>query len=358
MRNSGLRPLCAMPLAAGGLSRFACLRAHSAGIDLAPLLVRAGVTRREIEDRSARIPVQSQIILLELIADALQDDFLGFHLARDFDLREIGLLYYVLASSEQIGEALLRAQRYSTIANEGFALRIRDGQEFGIILDYVGVDRRADRHQIEFLLTTMVRLGWHLANYRAPPQRVQVMHHRDAAPEMSAFLGCEIVFDANVDEIIFQKAMTQAPIAGADPRLGELLVDYCESALGHRRADRRTLRTDVEKAIAPLLPHGKADLGEIARRLGMGKRTLVRRLASEGLTFTEILVEMKTDLARRYLRDEALSISQIAWLLGYEEISAFTHAFKRWTGQTPKQVRTPRPSAPRRSSANRGTRRS
>ncbi len=204
----------------------------------------------------------------------------------------------------------------------------------------------------------MVRLGWHLANYRTPPKRVLVMHHRDAAPEMSAFLGCEIVFDADEDEIIFQKAITQAPIASADPRLGELLVDYCESALGHRRADRRTLRADVEKAIAPLLPHGKANVGEIARRLGMGKRTLIRRLASEGLTFTEILVEMKIDLARRYLRDESLSISQIAWLLGYQEVSAFTHAFKRWTGQTPKQVRTPRPSTPRRSRTNRGTRRS
>jgi hypothetical protein len=264
------------------------VRARSVGIDLAPLLAQAGVTQQQIENRSARIPVRSQIILLDLIANALKDDFLGFHLARDFDLREIGLLYYVLASSELIGEALLRAQRYSMIASEGFAARIRNGEDVGILIDYIGVERLSDRHQIEFLLTTMVRLGWHLANSRTPPKRVLVMHHRDAAPEMSAFLGCEIVFDADEDEIIFQKAITQTPIASADPRLGELLVDYCESALGHRRADRRTLRADVEKAIAPLLPHGKANAGEIARRLGAGKRTLIRRLASEGLTFTEI----------------------------------------------------------------------
>jgi len=344
MRNSGLRPLWTMPLTAGGISRLACVRARNARIDLAPLLAEAGVTRQQIEDRSARIPVQSQIILLDLIATALKDDFLGFHLARDFDLREIGLLYYVLASSELVGEALLRAQRYSMIASEGFSARIHDGREVEIIIDYVGVERITDRHQIEFLLTTMVRLGWHLANSRMPPKRVQVMHHRDGASEMSAFLGCEIVFDADADEIIFDKAITQAPIASADPRLGELLVEYCESALGHRHANRRTLRAEVEKAIAPLLPHGTANVGEIARRLGMGKRTLIRRLASEGLTFTEILIEMKTGLARRYLRDEALSISQIAWLLGYQEVSAFTHAFKRWTGQTPKQVRAPRPA--------------
>ncbi len=65
----------------------------------------------------------------------------------------------------------------------------------------------------------------------------------------------------------------------------------------------------------------------------------MRRLASEGLSFGEILAELRADLARRYLKDEELAISQIAWLLGYQEVSAFTHAFKRWTGKTPREVR-------------------
>ena len=69
------------------------------------------------------------------------------------------------------------------------------------------------------------------------------------------------------------------------------------------------------------------------------RRTLARRLAAEGVTFTGILEEMRRDLARRYLGDTSLSVSQIAWLLGFQEISAFTGAFKRWTGATPTQVR-------------------
>ena len=77
---------------------------------------------------------------------------------------------------------------------------------------------------------------------------------------------------------------------------------------------------------------------EIARRLGLSHRTLARRLADEGVSFSQILDELKLDLAKRYLR-EGLSISRIAWLLGYREVSAFTHAFKRWTGQSPKQMR-------------------
>ena len=72
----------------------------------------------------------------------------------------------------------------------------------------------------------------------------------------------------------------------------------------------------------------------------MSPRTLTRRLAAEGLTFVGSLSELRADLAKRYLQDEDLAISQIAWLLGYQEVSAFTHAFKRWTGKTPREARS------------------
>jgi AraC-like DNA-binding protein len=72
----------------------------------------------------------------------------------------------------------------------------------------------------------------------------------------------------------------------------------------------------------------------------MSPRTLARRLEAEGLTFAGVLIELRADLARRYLQDEDLPISEIAWLLGYREVSAFTHAFKRWTGKTPRQARS------------------
>jgi AraC-like DNA-binding protein len=126
-------------------------------------------------------------------------------------------------------------------------------------------------------------------------------------------------------------------VVGADLYLNELLTRYCDEALAHRRDSGAVpLRLEVENAIAPLLPHGKARAHEIARRLGLSHRTLARRLADEGLSFSQILDELKVDLATRYLT-EGLSVSRIAWLLGYREVSAFTHAFKRWTGKSPRQ---------------------
>ena len=83
---------------------------------------------------------------------------------------------------------------------------------------------------------------------------------------------------------------------------------------------------------------GSSPTGIFARRVFVsGRMTLT--LSSEGLTFSEIAEELKSDLARHYLRDGDLPISQIAWLLGYQEVSAFTHAFKRWTGKTPRELR-------------------
>jgi AraC-like DNA-binding protein len=87
------------------------------------------------------------------------------------------------------------------------------------------------------------------------------------------------------------------------------------------------------------LPHGQARAEEIARKLGVSRRTLTRRLSLEGLTFAGVLQRFKFDLAKRHLDDETLSISEIAWLLGYQGVSAFTHAFKRWTGRAPRAMR-------------------
>jgi AraC-like DNA-binding protein len=94
----------------------------------------------------------------------------------------------------------------------------------------------------------------------------------------------------------------------------------------------------VENEIAASLPHGKARAAIVATRLGMSQRTLARHLAEEGTNFSAMLTEIRRDLATRYLKDESLSISQIAWLLGFQDLGAFSHAFKRWNGTAPRNA--------------------
>jgi AraC-like DNA-binding protein len=329
------------PSTAGMLSRLACARAMSAGIDVAPLMVKAGVTRQQVEDDSVRIAVRGQIKFVELVADALHDDFLGFHLARDYDLREIGLLYYVWNSSDLLGNALRRAERYSSIVNEALCFRARSsGNELALISRYVGINRLSDRHQIEFWVTSLVRICRQLTNRHLLPSYVRLVHRRNGgAARLEKFLGCDVEFGAATDEVAFPETVKRLPVVYADPYLNKLLIKYCDEARAHRKAGRLTFRVAVENAIAPFLPHGKAGIGEIARQLGMSSRTLDRRLRSEELTFGGILSELRCDLAKRYLREEDLPISKIAWLLGYQDAGGFTHAFKRWTGKTPREAR-------------------
>jgi AraC-like DNA-binding protein len=149
-----------------------------------------------------------------------------------------------------------------------------------------------------------------------------------------------------IDEIAFDASVADLSILSADTYLNEILISTCEEALSRRPAAQGSLRAAVENAIVPLLPHGKAQIGGIAQRLGYSRRTLARRLAQEGLTFSDIVERLRNDLARQYLTDHGLSISQVAWLVGYREVSAFTHAFKRWTGETPRAARASRHAAP------------
>ena len=157
---------------------------------------------------------------------------------------------------------------------------------------------------------------------------------------MARFVGTKVEFGADKDEFALHLDAHELPLIHADAHLNDLLLKYCEAALANRKGDVSQLRTKVENAISSLLPHGRVLVEDVARSMGMSKRTLARRLSDEGLNFTEILQQLRRDLAVRYLDDRKLHVSKIAWLLGFNEVSAFTHAFKRWTGKTPREMRT------------------
>jgi AraC-like DNA-binding protein len=322
------------------MTRLACAHAKQQGIGVEPLLRKAGLAPEQIDDTDARLDVRCQIKFLDLIAAELNDEFLGFHLAQSYDLRMMGLLYYTQASSETVGEALRRGARYSSIVNEGIALKFREAPELGLDFDYVGISRHSDRHQIEFAMVTLLRVCRQLTKRQITAIRANFTHRRhNGTDELRSFFGGDIAFGATEDRLAFSTSLKVLPVVSADPYLNDLLTGYCEQAIANRAAQQSQFSLKVENAITLLLPHGKASAPEIARKLGVSRRTMARRLSSEGLTFASVMQTLKRDLAKRHLADETLSISEIAWLLGYQDVSAFTHAFKRWTGTSPRAVR-------------------
>lgn len=340
MRDLDAKRLGPLPNASGAITRLAYATAKRMGVDVESLSKKAGLSLHQIEDRGVRLKVRDQITFLNLAADALQDDLLGFHLAQLPDLREFGLLYYVAASSEILSTAVQRIARYSSVINEGVSIKY-DGKDAVVAFRYVGVSRHQDTHQIEFFMTALVRVCRQLTGHHVVPTRVSLAHRRKTAgSEFVEFFGGFVEFGAAVDELAFAPTIKQILVTSADPYLNDCLITYFEDALSRRATSRGSFRSSVENAIVPLLPHGKVRIGEIARRLGVSQRTFARRLSSEGLTFSDVLESLRSDLAARYLTDEDLSISQITWLLSYQEVSALTHAFRRWTGKTPREMRS------------------
>jgi hypothetical protein len=176
--QQSLRRLAGFPTASGGLSRLAANRVRDAGVNLEPLLSRSGLTPDQIDNPEQRIDARNQIAFLEIVAKALNDEFLGFSLAETIDCRDHGLLYNVMASSDTLGKAMKRASRYSRITNEAIVLQYREHLEPTLRLNYSGIPRHADCQQIEFCVVAMVRVCRVLSGRQFLPERVSLMHAR------------------------------------------------------------------------------------------------------------------------------------------------------------------------------------
>ena len=206
-----------------------------------------------------------------------------------------------------------------------------------------GSTRHVAWHQVEFWMTGLVRVARQLTGLRLSPVHLALCHPRHAgAREMEGVSRLRHRIRRTGGRSSISLRRRERPPTGADPYLHDLLLSYCEEALAHRARPAESLRTRVENAVTPLLPHGRPRIEEIARELGTSQRTLSRRPPEEGLTFERLLEEMRRDLALRYLRDARLTISRIAWLLGFQEATAFTRAFRRWTGRSPTEARARR----------------
>lgn len=340
-----VQTLTATPRTAGLALRLALAELKRRRIDPAPLLSQAGVPAAALADRLG-ISVISQINFLELVSRATKDDWIGLTLARDFDLRELSMLYYAAASSHQLGDAVKRLERYARLGNEALIVRLRKGKLCSVSISYTGVPRHLDRHQMEFLTFAFLRLCRDLVGRRIAPVSVKFAHHRSGElGEIQRLFGCLPEFNASVDEVCFDADVFETPLVNADPFLNELMVKNCEEAIAKRPTNVSPFRTLVENTIAPLLPHADAQAKTVARQLGLSERTFARRLAMEGLSFGEILDDFRREQAERYLEDPQLPVSKIAWLLGFQQPSSFSHACRRWTGKNPSEFRKARAHA-------------
>ena len=153
---------------------------------------------------------------MQAVANAVSDRLLGFHLAYSYELRKIGLLYYVIASAETFLGCLQRAARYSAVANDGVDLKIIKGNLLRVRLHYSGIARHHDVHQIEFWMASLVRICGNLMGANFKPIEIRIMHdRREQVTEIEKFVGCAVKSGADFDEIIFPGKSGEYPIVSS-----------------------------------------------------------------------------------------------------------------------------------------------
>ena len=349
MSKEGAAPLGLMAIGFAINPALALLK--RAGIEARPLLIRAGLPEEHTDDLSLRrVPAAAQAKFLEHAAEALEDGALGLHLAAAGDPRTIGLVFYLGAAAKNVGEAMELMTRYVSIADECARLNLA-AQPDGVALEYrfAGLSRHLLRHQSEFALAMAIKAIRFATGREISPVRVRFAHVRTSdLKDFVRFFGCPVEFNASSDDITFSREALALPLITADPQLVVTLRPICEAEVSALNKKAGSLRASIETEVHRLLPQGQANIETVAKALGLSARTLSRNLAAEGSAFTEILDELRHTLALQYLEEPNLPLAQIAWLLGYETATSFTHAFRRWAGRPPSAVRGERRDLPER----------
>ena len=310
------------------------------GIDAEPLLLSAGLSRSQLSQQRRGVSVASQCRFLELAAAETNDSLLGLHVAAEMDLRDGGVLFYLMASSVTVAEALEHLAKYAATTNEAVRIEIsRHNLETVLTAHFLLGVEEPRRQASEFLALAVIRALHRETNRDLVPSRVTFVHARNSdLREIHRLLGCPVEFAHATGSLVFPQSVMELPIISQDSRLLQILEGHAGDLLSERHTSVG-LRGLVENHLRNVLPSGKVRAAVVAQQLGMSARSFTRRLAQEDTTFGEILDRLRNRLALRYLEDQGMSLQQIAWLLGYSELAAFNHAFKRWFGTSPSRAR-------------------
>lgn len=314
---------------------------RNAGRNVDAIFDEAGLDLRAVNRDGARISWPAQARLMEIAARELDDDCYGVRLSARVDVRDADALAYLGLASRTLGDALDNLARYLQVFTEAIQLGVSRADDTVVVtLNPVDPSYLQYSQQAEFGAGLLLNYWRLVVGLDIRPLEASFVHGRHARRgEVARCLGCPIVFGQNHVRIVLKTSDMAAPIATADDRLLKILRAHCEATLKEHGTREPGLLQAVERRIIELLPTGAAKAKVIAVDLGMSDRTLTRKLAMEGTSFDAVLDRLRHQLAVKYVTGSNLSLTQVAFLLGYANQPAFSTAFRRWSGQSPSELR-------------------
>jgi AraC-like DNA-binding protein len=319
--------------------RLIAAGAAAGGVDPDALSRAAGVDASVLADPDGRVPRSVEARCWLEAARLTGDDCFGLHLSETLPVDGLGPIGFAVRSSATVGDAYERVIRYLRLLAQGPVLRLSQEGAAARLWHVPPEGFSPPRHAVEFLIANLVVLVRHGVSPDFAPRAVRFRH---AAPASTAehrrLLGPTVEFEAEQDELVIDRAVLSARQIHAEPALSEILDQHL-SALAAALPPDGSFLERARAALAAEVGRREPTLESIAGRLRMSPRSLQRRLQQEGTSLTALLDRVRQDLAVYHLGESRESIAEVAFLLGFSEVSTFHRAFKRWTGVTPAAYR-------------------
>jgi AraC-like DNA-binding protein len=316
------------------------------GVAAQRLLAPLGIAQGALGDPDGRVPHTVLVAAWEAAPALTGDPDFGLHLAESVAMGTFDVLDYVIRHSATLGgayEAFLRYQRLVHTA-AGFGLDVQGGVARMSHLTVVNLPI-IPRQAAEFMMANLLVRWRRITGQDWSPTRVLFRH---AAPaDTSAhrkLFRAPVLFDQAVNGMDFDAALLRLPVLDADPALGAVLARHA-AALVERLPPEDDFLGQVRHQIGVALRGSAPSVDEIARGLGLSRRSLQRRLGELGTRYQDLVDAARKDIALRQIRARTMALSEVAFLLGFSEVSAFHRAFRRWTGMTPTAYLRSMPSA-------------
>src|SRR5262245_46936907 len=308
------------------------------GYDPGPFLHARGIDSTRMLDPDATVPMSACVGLLADGVRATGDDNLGLHVAEHAELGSFDVHFYAMVSSPTLGAAFERLCRYQRLIHETSQVRLEKSGNRAVLSHRLPGGMAAPRQTAELLLAAWVRAGRVATRTRWSPAEVRFAHRAPRnSREHERVFGAPVRFATCENALVLPVALLDLPCRRTDPSLLSLLDRYAADRLEGPRA--ATFAGRARAALSKELQAGNVTARGLAGRLAVSVRTLHRSLAAEGTSYKRLLDQLRLDMAERHLRDDRMSVAEVAFLVGFSELSAFHRAFKRWTGRTPVAFR-------------------
>lgn len=309
------------------------------GLDEKELMADLGVDPEELRDVGARIPTSLADRAFKEAMRRIPDPAFALRAAECWHPSNLGTLGYAWLSSRTLHSGLKRMQRFSRIIGDDFHYGVREVDGALEFTHHHGRGEQVMGHYMtDFTLSVILDMCRRNAGERLCPRLVTLRRPLPDDPgPWRAFYGCEVSFGAERDAFYLDLAIADAPLPTANVPMAntfdEILVRQME----------RLLLDDVVSRCKALvlreLTSGPPSAAWVASELGMSRRSLQRKLNELGVSYKDLVDEVRHDLAQRYLGDATQSLGEITFRLGFSEQSAFARAFRRWSGMSPSRYR-------------------